>query len=366
MQTGTKISTVLHTGLIGWALVGGVFDGDPLPFEVQEVAVISLQEFEAISARPATPDISPEPVALPNPDATSTTPELESAPDPAPDVTPPDQVVRPENEATPTPPDPLLPIAEPDVPDTPGDLTAPETDEETATIVTRPQERPADRVAPEPVAPPPPDTLPDPVPQDEVTENQGAQEREAPQEATAPEAAGTVLETEANKDQNATVPMTSSPRPRGRPVRTTQPEPEPPADTSTAVNDALSEALATSQPNAVEQAEIPSGPPLNQSEKDGLRVAVSKCWNVGSLSTDALNTTVVVGVSLAENGQPDIGSIALISSSGGSDAAAKQAYEAARRAIIRCGARGFDLPAEKYAHWRDIEMTFNPEGMRLK
>ena len=45
---------------------------------------------------------------------------------------------------------------------------------------------------------------------------------------------------------------------------------------------------------------------------------------------------------------------------------ARQAFEAARRAIIRCGAQGFDLPREKYDHWRDIEMVFNPEKMRIK
>ena len=40
--------------------------------------------------------------------------------------------------------------------------------------------------------------------------------------------------------------------------------------------------------------------------------------------------------------------------------------EAARRAIIRCGADGYKLPPEKYDQWRDIEMTFNPEKMRIK
>ncbi|MEM9438259.1 MAG: energy transducer TonB, partial [Pseudomonadota bacterium] len=39
---------------------------------------------------------------------------------------------------------------------------------------------------------------------------------------------------------------------------------------------------------------------------------------------------------------------------------------AARRAIIRCGATGFDLPREKYDQWRQIEMTFNPEEMRTR
>ena len=50
----------------------------------------------------------------------------------------------------------------------------------------------------------------------------------------------------------------------------------------------------------------------------------------------------------------------------GSEAAARQAFEAARRAIIRCGASGFPLPAEKYEQWREMELVFNPNGMRLR
>lgn len=69
---------------------------------------------------------------------------------------------------------------------------------------------------------------------------------------------------------------------------------------------------------------------------------------------------------MAQDGTPITGSIRMASFSGGSEAAARQAFEAARRAIIRCGARGFDLPAEKYGQWQEIEMTFNPERMRVK
>jgi hypothetical protein len=107
-------------------------------------------------------------------------------------------------------------------------------------------------------------------------------------------------------------------------------------------------------------------PPLSAGEKEGLRVAVSNCWNVGSLSSEALRTTVVVTVSLEQNGRPVLSSITLASSEGGSQTAARQAFEAARRAIIRCGASGFQLPPEKYSQWQEIEMTFNPERMRIK
>ena len=69
---------------------------------------------------------------------------------------------------------------------------------------------------------------------------------------------------------------------------------------------------------------------------------------------------------MTQDGKPVPNSIRLASSSGGAEVAARQAFEAARRAIIRCGSRGFELPVEKYGQWQEIEMTFNPERMRVK
>ena len=105
---------------------------------------------------------------------------------------------------------------------------------------------------------------------------------------------------------------------------------------------------------------------MTSGERDALRVAVQQCWNVGALSSEALRVTVTVGVDMNRDGSPDIASIRQVSAEGGSDAAIRQAFEAARRAIIRCGARGFPLPVEKYDQWRDIEMVFNPERMRIR
>jgi hypothetical protein len=79
-----------------------------------------------------------------------------------------------------------------------------------------------------------------------------------------------------------------------------------------------------------------------------------------------MRTTVTVGVEMERDGRPRTETIRLVSSEGGSGAAARQAFEAARRAIIRCGASGFPLPAEKFDAWREIEMTFNPENMRTR
>jgi len=56
----------------------------------------------------------------------------------------------------------------------------------------------------------------------------------------------------------------------------------------------------------------------------------------------------------------------LLTSSGGTSGAVNAAYEAARRAVNRCGRDGFDLPEDKYEQWRVVEMTFDPSGMRLR
>ena len=52
--------------------------------------------------------------------------------------------------------------------------------------------------------------------------------------------------------------------------------------------------------------------------------------------------------------------------SGGSGQAAEVAWQAARRAILRCEGAGYGLPAEKFAQWREIEMVFNPARMRQR
>ncbi|TFL19149.1 hypothetical protein [Jannaschia formosa] len=93
---------------------------------------------------------------------------------------------------------------------------------------------------------------------------------------------------------------------------------------------------------------------------------VLRCWNLGSLSAEALRTRVTIFMQMNRDGTPLTNSIRLIRSEGGSSAAASQAFEAGRRAIIRCGSDGFDLPEEKYEQWKEIEMTFDPEQMRSR
>lgn len=333
MQTGTILSTMGHAGLIAVALFGGSFRSDAPELAVQEVSVITGAEFAALTARPVEPDVSAQPAALQPPEAET----VEPTP-PAADATP--------EQARPSPSEPPSPDPVPEVTQSPD----PEPE---------PVPQPIDRVAPVPVPEPVPEAKPDDVAREEVSPDAGEARQQKPQEATAPEAASDRIVTEAAAAPKASI----RPKPRRRPA----PTPEPPAsDTSAAINSALAEALTAPETPTQSPATAPSGPPLSSGEREGLRVSVSKYWNVGSLSSEALATTVVVSVRLAPDGTPDIGSIRLLSSSGGSGQAARQAFEAARRAIIRAGSSGFDLPAEKYAHWQEIEMTFNPERMRIK
>ena len=229
------------------------------------------------------------------------------------------------------------------------------------------------------MAAPEPDTRVADTVTEEVVPDEAAETPREEAEAGAPEEATTQIVTEATEPPSAA--PTTSVRPRTRPARpepvaetpraapTPEPAPQTPAaqqpSTTDAVNDALRQALegaAAATPTPAGQ----SGPPMTSGERDALRVAVQQCWNVGSLSSEALRTTVVVAVSMSEDGRPMNETLRMLSYDGGSEAAARQAFESARRAIIRCGANGFNLPRDKYAQWREIEMTFNPENMRIR
>ena len=368
MNTGQIISGAGHLALIGWAVFGGALRPDPPPVEVVEAVTISSEEFAAMTARQSAPGAvanvdTPEPPAA-GEAAPALSPEAEAAPEarqPAPTATPPP-------DARPVPPERPAP-APAEVADAPAALDTPA--EDMAALVPevspRPAPRAAPRVAPETVAPPEPETQVDDTVREEVTPETGEAPERDPQEATAPEAAATEIVTEAEEAGTPAPP--ASRRPRARPEPPAQaaqdpaaPEPSAPATDRAAIDEALAAALG----QAAQTPDRAAGPPLTAGEKDALRVAVQRCWNVGSLSSDALATTVTVAVSLSRSGTPEIASIRKLDHSGGGEAAARQAFEAARRAIIRCGADGFDLPAEKYARWRDIEMTFNPETMRIK
>ncbi|WP_323785636.1 energy transducer TonB [Thalassovita sp.] len=368
MNTGQYISGVAHIGLIGWALIGGVFQPAPEPFEVTEVSVISNAEFDAMMTSTTGPSLETDLAALTPPEPDATEPEAPRAenPDPAPVIAEPDQTTPPPAPETapdvtallpPGPPAEVEDVAPVLVPPTEAPVTAAPENSPT------PKPRPVPRVAPEPVAAPEPDARTDDIAQDQAVDDSTADAQRDQQEQTVEEEAATEIVTEA--EQGASSAPSRSVRPRPRPTQVARPEPDSNTGTQDAVANALAEALATGTAETPKPA-APSGPPLTSGEKDALRVAVQKCWNTGALSTDALKTVVIVSVQMKPDGFPETGTIRMVDAQGGTSGSASQAFQAARRAIIRCGAKGFKLPPEKYEQWREIEMTFNPEKMRIK
>ena len=105
---------------------------------------------------------------------------------------------------------------------------------------------------------------------------------------------------------------------------------------------------------------------MTSGEIDGLRVAIKQCWNLGTLSSAAMSVKVTVRVDVGQNGKPDLQSIRMTGFDGGAESVANQVFDAARRAIIRCSKGGLPLPADKYDTWKDLELVFDPSGMRLR
>jgi hypothetical protein len=265
-----------------------------------------------------------------------------------------------------TPPEPIAP--EDLVQEVP-DLPTPESEiaVQIPDAPQRPAAQPAERIAPEPVAPPKPEAAIAETVQNATQPDDSAlaQQQEEVLEDTAPEAASTEIATEPKQQELASAAPSRSLRPRARPkaapADTTEPE-EPRA--SAATDEAIAALAEASASETAESAAAPSGPPLSQGERDGLRVAVQQCWvvDVGSRAADV---TVVVGFALDRNGKVQ-GDITMLSAEGGDTAAAQTAFQAARRAVLRCQKDGYDLPVEKYDHWRDVEITFNPDNMRRR
>jgi hypothetical protein len=396
MNTGLIISGAGHAGLILWVLVAGLFhpSRDLPEVAVTSVSLLSARQYEELAAaavgkpdapavaeqpEPAEPvldpAVSPRPLAKPR-----TEPAPEPQPEPlqesTPDVTQieplpvPDEVVAPE---------PLAPVADVEQP-----LPVPDTEE------AKPQDAP--RVAPVPAETPEPDAevaeMPTPAVSPDAAPDAQVVEEDRPE--AAPEAATTQIITEAveTTDKPSLAP-TSSARPRTKPpARTAEtPEAETPAAAAEAetpaaaaeaealpapeedsIADAVAAALseAAAEPSGDSGTVENAGPPMTEGEIATIRRAIEKKWNTGSLSVEALRTTVIVAFSVGMDRIPDAASIRFISFEGGTEASSRQAYEAARRAIILGGANGFDLPPEKYEQWRNIEMEFNPERMRIK
>lgn len=89
-----------------------------------------------------------------------------------------------------------------------------------------------------------------------------------------------------------------------------------------------------------------------------LASAVHPCWKIGRLSAAAQNVSLRVSFELDSARRPVLDSIRLVEAVGGDESAIQQAFEAARRAIIRCGVDGY--PDELEAGEQTLSFSVMP------
>lgn len=359
-KTGNIVSGVGHAAFIGWVLFGGLFTSRPDPVEVREAAMISGEEFQALMDAARQPqEIAPEPVPA-APEVTAEAPEIDTGPQEpaAPEIT---DVAEPAEE----PVEELAPQiseAAPERPEPPAEVTI-----EDAPVDDTPVERQAEVIAPTPAPEPTPEAVQEPEPQEAVIPEETGETIEQPQDATETPQASDRIVTEAAQPP-ASAPDASLRPPARRPsapapVQTAE-QPVTPAPQDNAIADAATQAAIDALTSSASNT-VPTGPPMSSGEKDALRLAVQGCWNVDPGARWA-QTTVTVAMNMTQDGRVVQSSLRMIASEGGDSSTANAAFGAARRAILLCQKDGYPLPPEKFGQWQEIEMTFNPERMRIR
>jgi len=305
MRTGLTVSVIGHVALFAWGIISlpSPKSLDISNLEMVPVDFVPIDELTklnlGITKAEAREEIVPDPPS-------KVVAEVPPPPTPAPEPEP----LPPEPE-----PEPETAMLPPELPPPPPEPPPPE-----------PQPAPEPAVAPEP--PPPP-----PAP---------------PKEA---------------KKSNKPIPI---PRPRPTPPKTVVADAKPkeqPLDT-----DKISALLDKSQPTgSTTPTETP--PTLGSStgsivaqmtvnELDALRARLAQCWNIQLAPPDPAELRVKVKMYLNEDGSLSQSPEVL---EAGSTEFARSAAESAIRAVRRCAP--YNLPAEKYASWREINVTFDPREM---
>ena len=88
---------------------------------------------------------------------------------------------------------------------------------------------------------------------------------------------------------------------------------------------------------------------------------IRQCWNVPvGLENDSSNV-IIMGIKLGIDGNLEEDPVNLSPNSG---VGMIQAYEAARRAVIRC--QPYKLPADAYEYWQEMEIELDPSEMVVK
>ena len=379
MSIGTYISVTMHASMVGWLLLNGNFESNPREISVTEVSLVSAEMFDiALNNTPPEIEASIE-TAVAQPPVEEIAPKLSIKPDaPVMDreqpvmVSPQDDKTPPQISEQPEPLEDLVVIL-------PSELISPTvspTSPDVLEISLKPKPRQSNRITSKTVAPSEPEVDIGDFTRDAVSPQEMLSSEKKPQTATAPEASTSEIITEAEKPSKlprvAVLAPEQSVRPKRRSIKIKLDKEQPKQTEQTidplaaALNEALTGSTNESESEASTEVQKTVIEALAPGTIRGMQLAISPCWNLGASSSAALSTTVVVGMELSIEGKPLASSIYLVGYEGGDDASAQRAFETAQRAINDCGAKGFELPADKYSAWKKVEITFNPERMRVR
>ena len=379
MDIGVKISGTAHAILISIAIFGApIFSSDEEnPIQISEVSLISLEEFELLT-KENMPVFQSEPepeVQEPEPRTRSTgarartrstrarararsqvksqsqkpEPELEvQEPEPEPEV----QEIINESDS-----DLIAPIADED---NLGELTpefnenaAPKAAEIISDVSNEAPEEPADIGALE-------DTSFEKV--------NGADEEKLEielNENTPAEESTTQIVTEAEEQKSDLVPSrTSKPKSRPKNLKTTKEIAIKPKLKPKEVVEAEKDTTAESILESLKEKKEPE-PFLNltpaQKESVGniIRNKMRLCWNPPVGVENGLTNVMILGLKFDIDGKLVESPVNLTPNSG---VGSLQAFEAARRAVIRCSPYN-ELDPEIYDGWKELNLKFNPKNM---
>ena len=271
--------------------------------------------------------------------------------EPPPDTAKPADTPTPATTDTPAPDAPVTPPAPEAAPAAAAPTTSPETPTPDApqlapTSSKRPQSR----------------TKPSDKPADTAAQNQAAADKAAADKAAADKAAAD----KAAADRAAQKSAAQAASDKAAADKAAAQKAAQKATSDAAAKQAAIDAAVAGANGGDGSNDGPKGPPMTGGEIDGLRVAIKNCWNLGTLSSAAMQVKVTVRVDVGQDRKPQTASIRMTGFEGGAEATANQVFEAARRAIIRCSKDGLPLPPDKYDTWKDLELVFDPSGMRLR
>ncbi|MDC0504635.1 cell envelope biogenesis protein TolA [Amylibacter sp.] len=381
MDIGVKISGTAHAILISIAIFGApIFSSDEEnPIQISEVSLISLEEFELLTKENM-------PVFQSEPEPEVQEPELEpevQEPEPEPEVQEPEPEPEPELEVQePEPePEPELevqgPEPEPEVQEiineSDSDLIAPIADEDNLGELTPEFNENAAPKAAEIISDVSNEAPEEPADIGALEDTSfekvnGADEEKLEielNENTPAEESTTQIVTEAEEQKSDLVPSrTSKPKSRPKNLKTTKEIAIKPKLKPKEVVEAEKDTTAESILESLKEKKEPE-PFLNltpaQKESVGniIRNKMRLCWNPPVGVENGLTNVMILGLKFDIDGKLVESPVNLTPNSG---VGSLQAFEAARRAVIRCSPYN-ELDPEIYDGWKELNLKFNPKNM---